>query len=137
MKKVYHYYLLTCLFFFAGMMLVNAQDVIFCERVDQTGNPVNQSTSFKIGKAGGFFNVLFRQKNSVNCEEATFDIYFVEKEKAKEKETFMSSVKMKVNPDANWFFKEITFFKPGLYRVYIYSEKDRILGAGKVEIGRK
>lgn len=110
-----------------------AQDVIFCERVDNSGNPVNQSTSFKIGKSGGFFNVFFRQKNSVNCQEATFDIYFVENEK----ETFMSSVKMKVNPDANWFYKEITFFKPGLYRVYIYSEKDKILGAGKVEIGKK
>lgn len=107
-----------------------SQDVIFCEKVDHIGNGINQSNHFDISKKGGFFNVLYKQKTSINCEEVTFDIYHLDNKE----ETFMSTVKMKVDPKANWFYKEITFFKSGIYRVYLFSEKDKMLGVGKVEI---
>ncbi len=110
-----------------------AQDVIFCERVDKWGNAFNESDHFTIGEKGGFFQILFRQKESLNSTQATFDIYL----KEKDQENFVSSVKMKVNPDAIWFYKEVTFFKPGEYHIYIYNEKDRFLGVGKMTITKK
>ena len=107
----------------------NAQDVIFCERVEKDGTPVNPSGYFSISKKGGFFNVLVKHKKSIESTEVTFDIYL----ETEDKETFINSVKMKVNPESTWFFKEITFYKPGIYRVYVYNEKDKFLGVGKMQ----
>lgn len=115
--------LLLCAF------LTNAQDVIFCEKVSKDGTPINPSGYFSISKKGGFFNVLVKHKNSIASEEVTFDIYLM----VDNKESFVNSVKMKVNPESTWFYKEITFYKPGVYHVYVYNEKDRFLGVGKMQ----
>lgn len=124
MKKI------TILFFFllafAGLQ---AQDVIFCEKVAKDGTAINPSGYFSISKKGGFFNVLVKHKNSIASEEVTFDIYLM----VNGKETFVNSVKMKVNPESTWFYKEITFYKQGVYHVYVYNEKDRFLGVGKMQ----
>lgn len=123
----------TVLFFSLFLLLSLAgksQDVVFCEKVDMMGNAINQSNHFDVSKKGGFFNVLYKQKSGVSFEEVTFDIYHIENKA----EVFMSTVKMKVDPNATWFYKEITFFKSGMYRVYLFSEKDKMLGVGKVEI---
>ena len=121
---------LLLLFFFllAGISL-HAQDVIFCEKVAKDGSPVNPSGYFSISKKGGFFNVLVKHKNPIASSEVTFDIYLM----IDKKETFINSVKMKVDPESNWFYKEITFFKQGVYKVYVYNEKDRFLGVGKMQ----
>ncbi len=125
--------------FLSGLLIIvfttfcTAQDVIFCERVDKWGNAFKESDHFTIGDKGGYFQILFRQKESINSTQATFDIYL----KEKETEVFISSVKMNVNPDAIWFYKEVTFFKPGEYHIYIYNEKDRFLGVGKMTISKQ
>ncbi len=106
-----------------------AQDVIFCEKVGKDGMPINPSGYFSISKKGGFFNVLVKHKNPIASSEVTFDIYLM----IDKKETFINSVKMKVNPESTWFYKEITFYKQGVYHVYVYNEKDRFLGVGKMQ----
>lgn len=126
MKKIY--FLILFLFCFSVFSL-RAQDVIFCEKVKTDGTPVNPSNYFTISKKGGFFNVLVKHLNSIVSEEVTFDIYLM----IENKETFINSVKMKVNPESTWFYKEITFYKSGVYRVYVYNENDKLLGVGKMQ----
>jgi hypothetical protein len=120
--------LLVFFLLFSGVT-VKAQDVIFCERVAKDGTPINPSGYFSISKKGGFFNVLVKHKNPIASSEVTFDIYLM----IDNKETFINTVKMKVDPESTWFFKEITFYKQGVYKVYVYNEKDRFLGVGKMQ----
>lgn len=116
-------------FFFFCVNFSFAQDVIFCEKVSKDGMPINPSSYFSISKSGGFFNVLVKYKTNIASVEATFDIYLM----VDSVETFVNSVKMKVDPESTWFFKEITFYKAGVYHVYVYNEKDRFLGVGKMQ----
>jgi hypothetical protein len=53
------------------------------------------------------------------------------------KETLNNSLRMSLQPGLTWFYKEITFFKAGEYHVYIYDDKDKLLGVGQVMIHMK
>ncbi|MFZ7114039.1 MAG: hypothetical protein ACO1G9_01575 [Bacteroidota bacterium] len=121
--------ILLFLFLMLAATTIRAQDVFFCEKVTKDGMPVNPSGYFIISKKGGFFNVLVKHKNPIASSEVTFDIYLM----IDNKETFINSVKMKVDPESTWFYKEITFYKQGIYKVYVYNEKDRFLGVGKMQ----
>jgi hypothetical protein len=111
-----------------------AQKVSFCERVGRDGNPVNEASSFAVGKQGGFFKVLLTLNRPVESGKVIYDIYHLDNEK---KEILDNSIRMDVNPTLTWFYKEITFHKPGSYVIYIYDEKDKLLGVGKVDIYEK
>src|SRR4051812_7855285 len=105
MKKLTLFLFLSCCSY-----LSFSQDVIFCEKVNTDGTPVKPSAYFKISKKGGFFNVLVKHKNSIASTEVTFDIYLMSEDAdSLKKEIFVNSVKMKVNPESTWFYKEITF----------------------------
>jgi hypothetical protein len=107
-----------------------SQQVIFCEDVDASGNPKATSDVFTIGQEGGFFKILVRLNKQVSCKKVIFDIYKIEKGK----EIFDNTLRMDIRPELTWFFKEITFFKQGDFHVYIYDERDKLLGVGKVTI---
>lgn len=108
-----------------------AQDIIFCERVEAGGKAINESRFFKINPKGGFFNVLVKLKQPVSSEEVVFDIYH----KENGKENFINSVRMKINPFSTWFYKEITFYLKGEYVIYVYNDRDKMLGVGTVKVG--
>lgn len=125
MKKTITLFLLLFSFY------AKSQDVIFCERVDPSGKAVNESRFFKISPKGGFFDVLVKLSRPVQSQEVVFDIYH----KSNGKEDFINSVRMKINPFATWFYKEITFYLKGEYVIYVFDEKDKLLGTGSVKIG--
>ena len=112
---------------------LTAQQVIFCEQVDASGRPKNASNEFTIGNEGGFFKILVKLNEQVSSNEVVFDVYKV----AEGTKHFDTSLRMEVKPAITWFFKEITFFKPGEYQVYVYSDKDKLLGVGHVVIHLK
>jgi hypothetical protein len=122
-------FLLTFLF----SLEATAQQVLFCESVDRLGNPKNASSSFVVGEKGGYVKVLVKLKNIVNSELVVFDVYRLNENK----ESFESTLKMDVQPVLTWFYKEITFFKTGTYRIYVYDERDKLLGVGEVQINKK
>ena len=107
-----------------------SQQVIFCEKVDRTGNPQNASKEFTIGNDGGFIKILVRLNKKVESHVAVFDVYRMKDGK----ETFDNSLSMEVYPVLTWFYKEITFYKEGNFRVYVYNERDKLLGIGEVKI---
>ncbi len=111
-------------------MSIAAQEVIFCESVDRSGTPVKASKEFTIGSDGGFIKILVRLKKEIGSENVVFDIYKINDTK----EVFNNTIRMTTQPALTWFYKEITFFKQGDYRVYVYDDMDKLLGVGEVKI---
>ena len=107
-----------------------SQKVIFCEDVDHLGLPKNPSTQFTVTSKGGFFKILVKLNKEVESRSIVFDVYRLEEKK----ELLESSLRMDIQPAVTWFYKEITFFKEGEYHVYVYDERDKLLGVGKVQI---
>lgn len=112
-----------------------AQKLSFCEKADDKGNEINPSSIFYIDPKGGFFNALVKLDRGLESELVIFDLYLLNEQTGKEH--FNSSIRMKVNPGCTWFYKEITFFKRGLYHVYVYDQRDRLLAVGKVKVELK
>lgn len=123
--------LIICFFLLISTSAI-AQEMIFCEKVDDTGTEINPATIFFIDKKGGFLNVLIRSLTAVVSSEVVYDVYLIDPKS--NKEIFNSSIRMKINPGINWFFKEITFYKAGNYHIYVYDEKDRLISVGKVAV---
>ena len=126
------YRILFLLFLFLPFRTFS-QKIIFCEGVDHLGNPKNESNEFTVGMKGGFFKVLVKLNKEVGSETVVYDVYSIQNGK----ESFENSLQMEVQPAITWFFKEITFYKPGDYHVYVYDKKDRLLGVGKVKVKQK
>lgn len=126
MKKIILHTILLLLF----PLALFSQRVVFCEKVNSLGKPENASSVFTISGKGGYFKVLVNLKNKVESKKVVFDIYKIDGEK----KSLDNTIKMEVNPSLTWFYKEITFFKEGEYHVYVYDEKDKLLGVGKVHI---
>ncbi len=106
-----------------------SQQVIFCESVEK-GVPIKASKEFTIGSDGGFVNILVKLKKEIGSENVVFDVYRL----TDNKEVFDNTIRMNVQPALTWFYKEITFFKDGEYRVYIFDDRDKLLGIGEVKI---
>ncbi len=107
-----------------------SQEVLFCEAVDKSGNVKNASKEFTIGNDGGFIKILLKLNKAVESNNVVYDVYKV----YNGKEFYDNTIRMDIKPDLTWFFKEITFFKAGDYRVYIYDERDKLIGLGEVKI---
>ncbi len=126
MKKI----ILHALFLFFFPLTIFSQRVVFCEKVNSFGKPENESSIFNIGSNGGYFKVLVTLKNKVESKKVVFDIYKIDGKK----KSLDNTIKMEVNPALTWFYKEITFYKEGEYQVYVYDEKDKLLGVGNVQV---
>jgi hypothetical protein len=111
-------------------IVTNAQEVIFCESVERSGMPVKESKEFSIGNNGGFVKILVKLKKEIGSENVVFDIYKIKDSV----EVFNNTIRMSTQPALTWFYKEITFFKEGDYRVYVYDDSDKLLGVGEVKI---
>lgn len=107
-----------------------SQQVIFCETVNHSGIAKNASKEFTIGHDGGFIKILVKMNKEVGSNTVIFDVYKINNGK----ELFDNTVRMEIQPALTWFYKEITFFKGGAYRVYVYDERDKLLGLGEVKI---
>jgi hypothetical protein len=106
------------------------QEVKFCEKVDKSGNAINVSEHFNISRKGGLIKMLVHCGKRVNSSEVIFDVYSLKDGKEK----FENTIRMSVNPLDTWFYKELSFFKEGDFIVYVYDEKDQLLGTGKLTL---
>jgi len=134
MKRLYS---LSLLFFavisFAAFNNSSAQTLYFCEDVDDDGYAINEASVFNIPDDGGYLYFLVRlgSGREVNCDEVLFDIYKVD---SRGKETFDNTIYQDVEPEWNWFWKKITFYDRGTYKVYVYDEDWKFLTSGTVKI---
>lgn len=110
---------------------VLAQSLSFCERLDAAGNPVNSSTTFTIGKNGGPVVFYFVPVQGMSSPTINFDVYSIEGGK----EVFRSTLKQ-ATAGSKAVSKQMIFYEAGLYRIYVYDEKDKMLAKGELSVKR-
>jgi hypothetical protein len=113
---------------------LHAQELYFCEDVDDDGNPDSESSSFTIGSEGGWLKVLVKLDDEVGCDEVRYVIYKVSKSG---KEKYDNTITQDVEDNWAWFWKKITFYQEGKFNVYVYDKYDNFLVSGSVRINFK
>jgi hypothetical protein len=132
MKKLSLFSLFFLFLFIAAADSSYSQTLYFCEGVDDDGYSIGSSSVFNIPSGGGYLYFLVRMGGKrVGCYEVLYDIYRVDSDG---KETFDNTIYQDVEPDWSWFWKKITFYDPGTYKVYVYDEDWQFLTSGKVKI---
>lgn len=111
--------------------IAKAQNIYFCENVDKDGYPITESSVFNISRDGGYLDVLVRLPYTVNCSQIRYEIY---KEDSYGHENYNSTIYQDTQRDWVWFYKQITFYDPGRYNVYVYDCSDYMLTSGSVRI---
>jgi hypothetical protein len=108
-------------FLFITLVLITkasfSQTLYFCEGVDRDGYPINQSTTFYIPSGGGYFYFLMRLPYEVQCYSIKYELYRVDTYDYTE--SYSTTI---YHDDLSlnwvWFWKKVTFYKPGYYHVY-------------------
>ncbi len=104
----------------------SAQSLYFCEGVTSDGYAITESSVFNIGRDGGYVNVLVRLPYEVACRSVRFEIYL---DGAYDNTIYVDTEKSWV-----WFYKQVTFYKPGKFSIYVYDCFDYQLTSGSVRI---
>jgi hypothetical protein len=131
------------LFLFVLVFAVTSysQTITFCEGVTEKGAAKNASEVFNISSKGGYFYFLVHLPYKVNCYKQYFDIYSVEEGYETgtpgDGETFEATIETDTQPDWTWFYKQVTFYKPGYYRVYVRDCEDGTYTVGAVQVNYK
>lgn len=126
MKTTIKIFSAAVLLSFLTLSSINAQDIYFCEGVDDDGYPITESSSFTIPDDGGYLYVLIRLPYEVDCRSVSFEIY--------RNGDYDNTIYLDTEKDWVWFWKKITFYKRGTYKVYVYDCYDDLLTSGRVEI---
>lgn len=115
--------------FFVQTQNAQAQTIYFCEDVDSYGDPINAASTFNIGSGGGWLYVMLHNDKPFNCTNIIIDIYKNGK--------FETTINVSVEPDWDYFAKQITFYSRGTYTIYIYDSYEKRLGSKKLTINMK
>jgi hypothetical protein len=91
---------------------------------------MNESTVFRIGNKGGFFDLLVRLTHPAQTKGVKYDIFRLENGK----ESYEATYKQEISESSTWFEKELTFLKGGDYNIYVYTDEDKLLCVGKVKV---
>jgi hypothetical protein len=122
---------LTFVLIFGAASSLQSQTLYFCEDVDDDGYAINSSSTFTIPSGGGWLKFLLRMGYEVGTYKVYYDIYRIE---SGGKETFETTIDQDVEPEWVWFWKKVTFYDPGNYKVYVYDGNDNFLTSAKVRI---
>ena len=112
----------------------HAQRISFCEKVDSTGKAISVSNKFRINKKGDFLYFHVNLPHEVGHDAVVYDLFWIDKDG---KEHFDNSVKQKVQPGWTSFWKEISFYHSGTYRIYVYNDYDKFLCVGELAVVMK
>lgn len=114
---------------FALSEKTSAQSMYFCEGVSNDGYPITESSTFNIGRDGGYVYVLVRLPYAVGCRSVRLEIY--------RNDAYDNTIYVDTEKDWVWFWKQITFYKTGTFSVYAYDCNDYLLTSGSVRINSK
>jgi len=117
MKKT----LLTAVLIVAALFVMRnsarSQELYFCEGVTDNGQPTNQSATFNIPSGGGYFYFLVKLPYAVGCTYVDYNIYTVDSRGNENYNTTINQSDM--GTDWTWFWKKVTFYDAGYYRVEV------------------
>ena len=109
-------------FLFITLVLITkasfSQTLYFCEGYTNEGYPKGESSTFYIPSGGGWFYFLVRLPYEVQCYSVKYEIYRVDTYDYSE--SYSTTI---YHDDLSlnwvWFCKKVTFYRPGLYNVYV------------------
>jgi hypothetical protein len=132
------------LLFLLSLVVSNfSQTLTFCEGVTEKGVPIKEATTFNIPKQGGYFYFLVKLPYTINCEEVYFEIYSLEDYDPKnpgmegDGEFYETTISLNTKTDWAWFYKQVTFYNTGYFRIYVKDCSDSILASNVVRINLK
>ncbi len=117
-------FMIILLVLFSGINY--SQDIYFCEGVDDDGYPESEASSFTIPDDGGYLYVLVRLDYEVDCKSVYFEVY--------RNGEYDNTIYLDTERNWVWFWKEVSFYKRGTYKFYVYDCDDELLTSGKVDI---
>ena len=132
-KRIFTFVIVFFISFLLGKS-IQAQSLYFCEEVSKDGEPVHESNVFTINSDGGSLYFLVKLPKTVNCTFVTYKLNTVDSYGNEEYNTTITQDNMKEN--WSWFYKEVTFYKTGVYMVYVKDCNSNILTAEKITIKR-
>ena len=128
MRKLQSFFLMFLwIILFGSFSATFSQEVIFCESVDDNGNPNNASTVFTIPQKGGYLDVLV--KGIKDTKHVAYIISF--------NNQYDNTITQNTEVNWDWCWKEITFYDPGNYLIKVYDDKNSFVASGNVRIKYK
>ncbi len=134
MKNLFTIKTFAIAFLFFASAETKAQSLYFCESVDKDGYAINESNTFVIGNNGGYFDFLVRMPYDLRSYYINYDIYEVESDGT---EKFSETIRQDSQPDWQFFWKEITFYDSGTYKVYVYDDNDYLITSSTVKVKKQ
>lgn len=116
--------LFTALFAISGIS--SSQTIYFCEDVDSYGYPITESSTFNIGRDGGYLYVLVRLPYEIACRSVRFEVY--------RNGSYDNTIYLDTERNWVWFYKKITFYKTGTFDIDVYDCYDYRIISGSVRI---
>ncbi len=108
-----------------------SQSLQFCEDVNDEGEPKNSSSVFNIDSKGGYLKLLTNLPYRVGTSSVSYQIYKIDDDGV---ENYDNTIVQEVDPSWTWFWKEITFYKAGRYKVEVYDGDRNYLTSAQVRI---
>jgi hypothetical protein len=132
MKKT----LLVVLFAFLALFLMgkaaSAQTLYFCEGVSDNGKPITPSSTFNIPSGGGYFYFLVKLPYEIGCYSVNYEIY---KENSRGQMVYNTTILQDdMQSSWTWFWKKVTFYETGYYRVDVVDCYSNVLTSSYVTI---
>ena len=132
MKKLFFSVFLVVILVAGFGKSMKAQSLYFCEDVDESGSPKNPSSTFNIPSAGGYFYFLVKLPYAINCSYVNYKIYKVDYSGSETYNTTINQDGMSNN--WTWFYKKVTFYETGTYKIYLKDCNGETLTSETVQI---
>lgn len=116
-------------FMFVNTEAVQAQRMYFCEDVNSQGDPLRSATVFNIPSAGGYLYVLVQNDRPLRCTKVRYEIYRNGK--------YDNTINMTIEPNWDYFYQQVTFYKSGKYDIYAYDANDKKIASSTLQINYK
>jgi hypothetical protein len=131
MKKIYALSV-SFLFVLLFSAVTYSQTLTFCEGVDEKGNAIKPSSTFYVSPEGSYFYFLVSLPEKVGCTHINYDLYLVS---SLGDETFLRTVEQDgMETTWTWFWKEVTFYWDGEYKVYAVDCNGKKLASANVTV---
>ncbi|HQJ46085.1 MAG: hypothetical protein B6D44_06240 [Ignavibacteriales bacterium UTCHB2] len=127
MKNIKWFFLILVFVLFSGLSYKTySQSIYFCEDVDDDGDPINESSVFTIPSDGGYLYVLIQLPNSIDCDGVYMEVY--------RNGNYETTITIDTEPDWDYFWKQVTFYKTGKYVIDVYDCYDDFITSGSLKI---
>jgi hypothetical protein len=115
-----------------GNNYTNAQVLDFCEGVDDFGNPIGSNDVFNITSEGGYLYFLVRLQEPLGCTFVNYRLYDVDYNGNEDYNTTIEQVD--IGPNWRFFWKKVTFYKAGTYKVVVEDCEGYFLTSSTIRI---